>query len=69
MSESLPNYDSWKTRNYGEDGSSEPRVAFRCDECKAEIYEGDDYYEICGYCFCEECIEKCRKEAETEEGE
>ena len=63
--EHLPNYDSWKTGNYGE--YNEPRVAFRCDECQAEIYEGDDYYEICGYNFCEDCIEKCRKEADIEE--
>ena len=63
----IDGYDAWKTGNFGEDSYNEPRIVFYCDECNAPVREGDDYYEICGYNFCEECIEKCRKEAEIEE--
>lgn len=27
-----------------------------CDECEAEIYEGDSYYEIDGADLCEDCV-------------
>ena len=35
-----------------------------CDECGEGIYDGEDYYEIKGNCYCEKCIEKFRKTAE-----
>lgn len=45
----------------------EPQVFGECDMCGAEIYEGEDYYEIAGGIYCEYCVSECKKEAECEE--
>lgn len=42
----------------------EPRSVFICSGCNQRIYEGDDYYEILGEQFCEDCIRKARRIAE-----
>ena len=34
----------------------QPRPFTYCDECGEEIYEGDDYYNIGGNIFCENCV-------------
>lgn len=41
-----------------------PRIAHHCAICDAEIYEGDEYYDIGGDAICEDCIENARREAE-----
>ena len=45
----------------------EPSVFAECAECGFEIFDGDDYYDINGKYYCEECIENCRKIAEVED--
>ena len=59
--ESLPNYDRWKTGNWGEDSAaeddSEPLI---CDICGSEIKEDNLYYIIYDGVWCTECIEKHR---------
>lgn len=47
--------------------ADEPPVVTECDMCGAEIYAGDEYFEIAGGVYCEECIEGCKKEAEVDE--
>lgn len=44
----------------------EPPVFGRCVNCKEKIFDGDDYYDIDGDIWCEECIDDCRKTAEVE---
>lgn len=44
-----------------------PPVAYTCDCCGEPIYEGDDYYDIDGVAWCEDCIRAARKTAELEE--
>lgn len=44
----------------------EPLVFGRCVKCKTKIYDGDDYYNIDGEYYCEDCIDNCRKTAEVE---
>jgi hypothetical protein len=36
---------------------------FICSGCGGDIVEGDDYWDIMGEQFCEECIRKARQEA------
>lgn len=39
---------------------------YECCVCGSEIYEGDEYYEINGDIYCEECIEsEFKKTAEA----
>ena len=45
----------------------EPPVFAECCECGAEILLGDDYYDINGDYYCEECIHVRRKTAEVED--
>ena len=33
------------------------KVVYECDCCGADIYEGDDYYEIEEKRYCEPCID------------
>lgn len=42
----------------------EPKPLFPCDDCGDSIFQGDDYFEICGMRFCTECIEDRRRTAE-----
>lgn len=39
----------------------------RCLHCGQVIYDGDDYYDIDGEIWCEDCIWECRKTAEVVE--
>lgn len=43
---------------------AEPTIVHHCTMCGAEIYEGDEYYDIGGDAICEDCIENARREAE-----
>ena len=45
----------------------EPPVVFTCWNCGAEIYAGDDVYEINGEHWCENCIDDAHSYAEVEE--
>ncbi len=45
----------------------EPKAVFVCSGCSHEIYEGDDYWDIMGEQFCEECIDKARGVAEYDD--
>lgn len=40
-----------------------PRLVFICSGCGGHIVEGDNYWDILGEQFCEECIDKARQEA------
>lgn len=43
--------------------ADEPEAVERCANCGEPIYEGDDYYEIGGECYCEVCVDDARKTA------
>lgn len=42
----------------------EPPSVFVCSGCGDNIYDGDDYYEVMGEQFCQNCIDDARKVAE-----
>lgn len=44
----------------------EPPVFGRCACCGFKIYDGDDYYDIGGDIYCEECVEDSKKIAEVD---
>lgn len=44
--------------------ANEPDLFALCVNCDRKIFEGDDYYELDGEPWCEDCIEKSRKTAE-----
>lgn len=44
--------------------AKQPKPAFACVECGKDIYPGDNYYDLFGEPFCEECNGKLRKTAE-----
>lgn len=41
-----------------------PRAVFICSGCGAEIVEGEDYWDLVGEQFCEDCVREARHEAE-----
>lgn len=43
----------------------EPKPVFICSGCGHKIYDGDDYWDILGEQFCENCIDDCRRIAEA----
>ena len=45
--------------------ASEPPIFAECDECGAEIYDGDDFYQIGGNNYCEACMRGSFKTAEV----
>ncbi len=36
--------------------ASSPAPYCKCEICGKDIYEGDEYYEIDGHAYCEDCI-------------
>lgn len=44
---------------------SDPEIFARCDSCGTKIYDGEEYYELNGQYFCEDCVEEGRKIAEV----
>lgn len=44
----------------------EPPVFAECSGCGTPILDGDDYYDVDGDYYCEDCIYECRKTAEVE---
>lgn len=44
-----------------------PPIVYTCVNCQEPIYEGDDYYDIEGDAWCEECIRDALKIAELED--
>ena len=42
----------------------EPKSVFICSGCGEKIRDGDDYWEIMGEQFCEDCIDEAKKVAE-----
>lgn len=46
------------------DGDDARRVAHICEGCTADIMEGDDYYDLHGEPYCENCVHDMRKVAE-----
>ena len=44
----------------------EPPIYARCSMCEKPIYDGDDYYEIDDYNYCESCVRDCWKTAEVD---
>ena len=43
-----------------------PPVFSKCYGCGVDILDGDDYYDIDGDYYCEDCIDERRKTAEVE---
>ncbi len=41
-----------------------PESVFICSGCGQTIYDGDDYWDILGEQFCEECVDNARRTAE-----
>ena len=39
-------------------------AVYICDSCSSEIYSGEDYYNLDGSIYCEDCIFEARREAE-----
>lgn len=44
-----------------ENDLQEQDVLLCCDECKGEIYRGNEYYNIEGYNLCEDCFDKMQE--------
>jgi hypothetical protein len=42
----------------------DPPVVYICSGCGCDIYDGDDYWDILGEQFCENCIDDLRRVAE-----
>lgn len=40
-----------------------PEVVDYCDCCGNPIYEGDDYFDLCGAVYCEPCVSSSRRVA------
>jgi hypothetical protein len=40
-----------------------PPSVFICSGCGRTIYEGEDYYDLMGEQFCQDCINKARRVA------
>lgn len=63
----------WIRDSYGDltersipDADLEPQdspVLYYCDECGAEIREGEEYYSIDGMKICENCMDSARRYA------
>ena len=45
----------------------EPPAVFVCSGCGKDILDGEDYWDILGEQFCENCIDDSRKTAEAED--
>ena len=41
----------------------DPPTVFICSGCGQSIYDGDDYWDVLGEQYCEDCIARMRKEA------
>lgn len=50
--------------SYYDEPDTTLRVCEVCHECECDIYEGDTYYLVGGFPYCEECISDARREAE-----
>lgn len=50
------------------DPRDEEEPLFECSECGCGIYDGEEYYKIGDKCYCTECMDGFKKEAEPEEG-
>jgi len=44
----------------------EQKVIYTCDECKAEIYKGNEFYSIEGYNLCEDCYDEMQRREKQE---
>lgn len=42
----------------------DPPAVYVCSGCDQEIYEGEDYFDILGEQFCENCVRNARRTAE-----
>ncbi len=55
-------------RAYLEPPDYENQAVFRCCYCECSFFEGDDYYDIQGKPYCEDCLnDNFRKTAEKYE--
>ena len=43
----------------------EPPIFAKCEACGAEIYDGDEYYEIDNHKYCEACVQGGYRTAEV----
>lgn len=46
--------------------ASEPPVFAECEACGMEIYDGDEYYDIDGFNYCESCVRGGYRTAEVD---
>lgn len=44
----------------------EQKVIYSCDECKTEIYKGNEFYSIEGYNLCEDCYDEMQRREKQE---
>lgn len=42
----------------------DPPAVYVCSGCSHDIYEGEDYFDILGEQFCENCVSNARRTAE-----
>ena len=49
--------------------AKEPAIFAKCEACGAEIYDGDEYYNIDGHKYCESCVSGGYRTAEVYEDE
>ena len=55
-------------KNYLGSSDYEANVVFHCYDCECSIFEGDDYYEIEGKHYCEDCLnDNFKKYAEKQD--
>ena len=45
----------------------EPRTVHKCIHCGKAIREGDDFYDVDGEPWCEDCMRQCLTSAEVDE--
>lgn len=41
----------------------EPEIVYYCEECGEPIREGEIYFNVGDYIYCEDCINGCKKTA------
>lgn len=44
--------------------ADDPRAVFVCSGCNHDIYEGEDYWDVLGEQFCQQCMDDAWRVAE-----
>ena len=59
-------FDSYIENERLKNDIQEREVLQYCDECQAEIYKGNEYYNLEGYNLCEDCFDKMQQREKEE---